>query len=259
MLFFPRYGDTPNTYDALKALAIITMIIDHMGDYFFPHSEIFRVIGRMAFPCFLFLVGYNRSYSDSKTLLVCATLVQISNIWNGLGVFQLNILFAILFTRMLMRLMERTRLLERPYEILLCCVAFFIPATLILDYGVMSLMFACLGFFTRTGRNDKAVKVFWLATALLWMSGQYFLSFHFSPYETLLFVIVAITTLLILRKFEVQPFPSTLAQGTLQNYLTIALSRNALMIYVVHVIAFQTISVYLGIHPSTFSWFGLSS
>lgn len=52
----------PNLYDYLKVVAILTMIVDHLGYYLFPEVLEFRLIGRVAFPLFLFLVGFNASF-----------------------------------------------------------------------------------------------------------------------------------------------------------------------------------------------------
>lgn len=41
----------------LKWIAIITMIIDHIGAVFFPQIIEFRMIGRLAFPIFAFLIA----------------------------------------------------------------------------------------------------------------------------------------------------------------------------------------------------------
>lgn len=40
----------------LKCIAVLTMFIDHMGAIFFPEKLIFRYIGRIAFPIFVFLL-----------------------------------------------------------------------------------------------------------------------------------------------------------------------------------------------------------
>lgn len=48
-----------NKQDYLKFLAIICMIIDHIGLYFLPDCWSLRAIGRVAFPIFAFYAGYN--------------------------------------------------------------------------------------------------------------------------------------------------------------------------------------------------------
>ncbi len=60
------YGKNRN--DILKLIAIITMLIDHIGYIFFPKYSIFRTIGRIAFPIFAYLiaVGYKHTSSLSK-------------------------------------------------------------------------------------------------------------------------------------------------------------------------------------------------
>lgn len=38
----------------IKWLAIVTMLIDHIGAYLVPESVLLRLIGRISFPCFLY-------------------------------------------------------------------------------------------------------------------------------------------------------------------------------------------------------------
>lgn len=44
----------------LKLIAMITMVVDHTGAVFFPNIRILRIIGRLSFPifCFLLVEGY---------------------------------------------------------------------------------------------------------------------------------------------------------------------------------------------------------
>ncbi|ABE04776.1 F pilin acetylation protein TraX [Rickettsia bellii RML369-C] len=44
-----------NYQDLLKTLAIIAMIIDHIGLYLYPDLIILRIIGRTAMPVFCWL------------------------------------------------------------------------------------------------------------------------------------------------------------------------------------------------------------
>lgn len=52
--------------NVLKAIACLSMLIDHIGLLFFPSHEIFRMIGRLAFPIFAFFIGEGCRYTSSK-------------------------------------------------------------------------------------------------------------------------------------------------------------------------------------------------
>ena len=48
----------------LKMIAIITMVIDHVGAVLFPMNMIFRYIGRISFPLFVFLLVEGSIYTQ---------------------------------------------------------------------------------------------------------------------------------------------------------------------------------------------------
>lgn len=50
----------------LKWIAAISMVIDHVGVMFFPSCEVFRVIGRLAFPIFSFMIAEGCRYTRNK-------------------------------------------------------------------------------------------------------------------------------------------------------------------------------------------------
>ena len=50
----------------LKILAIISMTIDHVGAYLFPHVSILRHVGRLAFPLFSYLVCEGCMHTHNK-------------------------------------------------------------------------------------------------------------------------------------------------------------------------------------------------
>lgn len=55
----------------LKILAIVTMLIDHIGMIFFPNVMLFRIVGRVAFIIFAFLLveGTQHTGNFEKYLL----------------------------------------------------------------------------------------------------------------------------------------------------------------------------------------------
>jgi hypothetical protein len=70
------------TTSMLKVIAVLLMLIDHTGAVIFPNAIILRLIGRLSFPIFAYLivVGYTKTKSFSKyltRLMIFAGLSQI--------------------------------------------------------------------------------------------------------------------------------------------------------------------------------------
>jgi hypothetical protein len=51
----------------IKIIACIAMLIDHIGFFLFPEILLFRIIGRLAFPLFAFLIAEGCKYSKNKS------------------------------------------------------------------------------------------------------------------------------------------------------------------------------------------------
>ena len=66
----------------LKIVALITMIIDHTGAVLFPEIEEFRIIGRIAFPIYVFLVveGVFHTSNIKRYLIRLLVFAAISEI-----------------------------------------------------------------------------------------------------------------------------------------------------------------------------------
>ncbi len=81
----------------LKIIAAASMFVDHMGIMFFPGVEIFRIIGRLAFPIFAFMISEGARYTKSKfkyfILLFGLAVVCQTAYWFVQGDMYLNILF----------------------------------------------------------------------------------------------------------------------------------------------------------------------
>jgi hypothetical protein len=50
----------------LKLIAATTMLLDHMGVLLFPRMEIFRIVGRLAYPIFAFMIAEGCHYTKNK-------------------------------------------------------------------------------------------------------------------------------------------------------------------------------------------------
>ena len=82
-LAIPAEGDRLKTNldtDLLKLIAIVSMLIDHIGGAFFPEVGVFRWIGRLAFPifCYCLTVGLLYTRDVKKYLLRLGLFALVS-------------------------------------------------------------------------------------------------------------------------------------------------------------------------------------
>lgn len=77
------------TGTAIKLIAVISMLIDHIGFIFFPQLKILRIIGRIAFPLYAFFIAEGFCYTKSKPkyLIRLILFALISEIPFDLGFF----------------------------------------------------------------------------------------------------------------------------------------------------------------------------
>lgn len=88
----------------IKIIAIVTMVIDHVGLFFFPHLLWPRIIGRIAFPLFAWLIANGARHTrDMRAygvrLFALALVSQIpftlANLQIGGSLFYLNVVFTL--------------------------------------------------------------------------------------------------------------------------------------------------------------------
>lgn len=253
-----EYGVKPNTYDLMKCVALFAMIIDHIGYYFFPTELWFRTIGRIAFPLFLFLVGYSGRSRFDGWLLAGGTLLWLNATLTGNAFTPLNILFSILLWRWLLGYIERFPAFWSDLGLLwVALLLLYLPSLMVVEYGTLGLMFVCIGYLIRVGRGEeKGVRIFILSTMILMVAAQTRI-FGFSDVQMLVYIAFAMLMGIAMLQFRIAPLPE-LKEGhparamlPLAERITILSARNTLVIYVLHVMAMQWLAFLQ--HPERFN------
>lgn len=134
----------------LKIIAVVTMLVDHVGFLFFPEEEIFRIIGRISFPLFAFLIaeGFIKTKDVKeylKRLSIFAVISQVPFFFfervAGLSGIHLNILFTLALG--VLTLLVITKVRNLPIKILgvlgLLTLAYFGNFSYGV-YGVLSIL-----------------------------------------------------------------------------------------------------------------------
>lgn len=231
--------EAPNLYDYLKILALFTMIVDHLGYYLFPEYLRLRLVGRIAFPVFLFLVGFNGSYRWRWDLFWRGMLLWVITItvaWRfWFWWFEANILIGILLARSVMQFLEQKK------KIWLFILIFWLLAISHprlkerLDYGALPFFFVLWGWLTR--RNEKWF--FWGIPMMIWLFVQHIQVFGFWFREGyLLWAKVLLVVYLILSGlfWLLKKDNLVLSRKNRNDQIILWLSEHTLALYGIHIL-----------------------
>ena len=130
----------------IKLIAIITMTIDHIGYVFFPDILIFRIIGRIAFPLFVYsmMIGYFRTKDLSKYIVRLLIIGIISQIPYSLlfNVDRPNVMFTLIFTLLYYYTLDKKKWWIMPILVL-------IPFALNFEYSLIYLFLVPIFYYFR--------------------------------------------------------------------------------------------------------------
>lgn len=233
-----------NTLDLLKVLAVISMVVDHLGFYLYGNGEIWRTFGRLAAPIFFFSAGFvsrpqrpnfDRPFYRSlgKLLLLSVPLTFLHYlIWETV---QLNMLFPLLLAKLLLHFWDPSK--SKPWIVLGFCILALVihdPLRAYLQYGTLGLSYAVSGRLLAAGRQC------WLARLLLVGTIAFQFSYY-APYkqEFLLLVGVGVVLALILMTFRLHHFSGFKEKHPFPSYTLLLGSRYTLEIYVLHLAGLQ--------------------
>lgn len=151
--------------DFLKFLAMLTMLIDHIGYLFFPTQMIWRIIGRLSFPIFAFLIARGYRYTSSKVnyagrLFIFGLISQIPYIYFVPG--KLNIMFTLFIGLVIIEIFESR---FKVFAFALLVVGHFFP----ISYGVYGLAMILI-FHMAYGDENKTMIGYFLLSFLAYMS-----------------------------------------------------------------------------------------
>lgn len=239
------------TYDFLKLLAVVTMIIDHIGLYFFPEQNEWRAVGRMSMPLWLFLVGYANTRDIPPILWAGAFILLGSYLVAGNALLPLNILFTIIIARAVVDTLALITF-KNLEGFLLGMIAMFliaIPTSGLFDYGTTALLWALFGYVLRhhlkLGWGRNKVIGFGVITAIIYMIYQY-LFFSFNSIETLIMGGSVAISIVVIYKFKPMVLPNiTNKTPAFLGHIVKFAGRRTIYIYVGHLILFLAIAFFM--------------
>ncbi|MCB1533063.1 MAG: hypothetical protein KDJ35_09370 [Alphaproteobacteria bacterium] len=250
------------SYDLLKTLAVVLMIIDHIGIYFYPEAMWWRAVGRMSAPIWLFLIGYAMTRDVPARLWGGALILTLTSLLVAPHIFPLTILVGMALVR---PVLDRAAAyvfsgLESMLIALGVITLLLIPSHLPVEYGLFCLTIPLYGFLRRQPEKCRAVS----RTAALGFIGFTAASYAFMniigyEFDTAQSVFVAAGTAIIftaLYGFKSATYPALTKSWPRPLTALIQFGgRRTLEIYVAHLLVFRLAAYLLGIEGfGLFEW-----
>ena len=159
----------------LKLIALITMIIDHYGAIFQSNVDIYRIVGRIAFPIYSFLLveGYLHTRDVkkyAKRLLMFALISEIpfDLAFNGrLEFMHQNIFFTLFIGLMTMYFLDK----REEYNIskfMVVIISVILATVFSVDYSFVGIVYILAFYFTRN--MEKKERILRVAAIMLFIN-----------------------------------------------------------------------------------------
>lgn len=246
------YPKNITSYDVLKFMAIILMIVDHLGYYVFDNESWMRVFGRLCVPIWFFLIGYSISRTVPLKIVLGAFLVIGANLVAGEHFFPLCILITLMLTRLCMDGFMRAVLRggEALAGLFSLLIILSLPSFVFFEYGTIGALFAVIGGFCRYRQTIPEISenviirrqmfLFSAASFVFYLVFQGLSLEELNVAQFLVFVLGLIFVWVWLASFKSEEFLK-LSDG-LPNLFVRAIQftgRRTLEIYVLHLIALK--------------------
>ncbi|MGD9569190.1 MAG: TraX family protein [Sedimentibacter sp.] len=151
----------------LKIIALSTMIIDHYGAIFQSDILAFRIVGRLAFPiyCFLLIEGYfhtSNVKSYAKRLLIFAIISEVPfdlAFYEKIGFVHQNIFFTLFIGLVAVYLIDnkdKKYNFDKSAVIIAACL---LAVILSVDYNIIGIIYILVLYFTRSYDKLKRFKI----------------------------------------------------------------------------------------------------
>lgn len=242
------------SYDFLKFAAIVLMVIDHTGHFFYPDDMWFRAIGRLSAPIWLFLIGYARSRDLPWQMWAGALFLMGINFVVGQALLPVYILGSMLLFRMIldpvMGAIKRDP--KSLYPVTLVVFFLTLITAQLFEYGAAGFILVMAGYICRNrdemGFDRARVLVFLIAAAVAHYLANTIFYFPGFSIEQKIFTGAALVFLMMgLGAFAPREYPR-LTQNLPRPLVWLVQlgGRWSLELYVFHLTLFMLIALYRG-------------
>ena len=248
------------SYDIAKACAVLLMIVDHIGFFFFLGDPWWRAIGRLCVPIWFFLIGYAKTRDVPRSFWIGALILLVASVIGGAAIFPLNILITMALIRLCIESVMQFSMKDRDRMWIVCFLLFLLtlPSYFFVEYGTQGLILAMFGYLVRRMQDDKSVVTKRFVEGFL-----LFALFAFVPLQSLVmgfdyvqatFVFMGVVFIMLkLMRFQSRTYPDLNRKFPKVAVTAIQiLGRRSLEIYVLHLALLKIFAPLIGTEGYSF-------
>ena len=176
------------TKNQFKAIAAVSMLLDHIGVGIFPEYSIFRILGRIAFPAFAYALYEGSHYTSNKIKYFCRVFIlgilcmlvyyiYTHEIYgNVLITFSMSllILYGIRYLKENMRQSICKCLTGMIFVSVVLLFAFVICSAVYIDYGFAGVLLPCFAeIFHGKQYNSELLSIVGFSAGILLLAVNY--------------------------------------------------------------------------------------
>ncbi len=187
----------------LKLLALLTMLVDHIGFLFFPYDMTFRIIGRIAMPIYAYSIakGYKYSILNNsfpnyfKRIFILAFISQIP-FYLTISHHSLNICFLWLSSLAILWILCHENI-HNFLKVSAIGAIVFLSIFFKVEYDFYGIGFVLIFYFFQVNKKDDLKTI--ISFILL-----HFIFYYFNPYTPLiqLYAFVSILLIMFFAKYD---------------------------------------------------------
>ncbi|WP_342565887.1 TraX family protein [Paenibacillus sp. FSL R7-0345] len=136
----------------MQIIAMLTMLIDHMGYIFFPDEMGWRIIGRIAFPiyCYGLVQGHIHTKSRPRYLMRLLLIAVIAQVPYNMALDPggWNVVFTLLLSAIVLLILDKLPSIWLGIPVVL--IAIYVMDVLPLDYNAYGLILVLIFRYTRS-------------------------------------------------------------------------------------------------------------
>lgn len=236
------------SFDLLRNLATICLVISHYGFFFDNNTEFFQMLAHFGYLLFIFCFGYNRQFNFNPILCFLTALMVINSLviepdtLTLTNILDNHILFSVIIAQVFMYFIAGKLKDENIFSWMIMLELLALPTGKLFQFGSEGIVICICGYLCATKISRKLYNIF-LTMSLTFYAIIESMKFQLSPLWIIFLILVFIALWRVILKFKTK----YIRIHVIIDQVVLFMSKYSLLIFFVHYEVFKFIHWYINI------------